>query len=105
LDSEKNLMEGLKSFKKSISKRYTLTKVILFGSQVTGKNRADSDVDLVIVSPNFKDVKFYKRPVDLYDDWKINYPVDFLCYTTEEFAEKSKQITIVREAVKNGITI
>ena len=41
----------------------------------------------------------------MYDYWSLKYPVDFLCYTPEEFNKLKKQITIVREAVENGIEI
>lgn len=41
----------------------------------------------------------------MYDYWDLRYPVDFLCYTPEEFKKLSKQITTVREAVKEGVVI
>jgi len=41
----------------------------------------------------------------MYDYWNLNYPVDFLCYSPEEFNKLKKQITIVRGAVENGIEI
>ena len=41
----------------------------------------------------------------MYDYWNLNYPVDFLCYTPKEFNKLKNQITIVREAVRDGIEI
>ena len=41
----------------------------------------------------------------MYDYWNLDYPVDFLCYTPEEFEKKKKEISIVKEAVKEGIDI
>jgi len=41
----------------------------------------------------------------LYDDWNLDLPVDFICYTPEEYKKLAKQITIVREAERNGIEI
>jgi len=35
----------------------------------------------------------------------MDYPVDFLCYTPEEFEEKRKEISIVRQALKEGVVI
>jgi len=35
----------------------------------------------------------------------MDYPVDFLCYTPEEFEEKRKEISIVRLAIKEGVVI
>ena len=37
--------------------------------------------------------------------WYYDYPVDFLYYVSKEFNELKKQITIVREAIKEGIEI
>jgi hypothetical protein len=34
-----------------------------------------------------------------------DYPVDFLCYTPEEFRKLSKQISLVKQAIKEGIEI
>jgi len=32
-------------------------------------------------------------------------PVDFLCYTSEEFEETRKEISIVRQAIKEEVVI
>jgi hypothetical protein len=53
----------------------------------------------------FKGKSPLKRPVVLYLEWTMDYPVDFLCYTPEEFEEKRKEISIVRQAIKEGIII
>ena len=79
--------------------------MFLFGSYATGKTRKWSDVDLVIVSPKFRKKKSYQRARRLYDYWDLKYPVDFLCYTPEEFNKLKKQITIVKQAVETGIEI
>ena len=79
--------------------------MIFFGSRATGRFNKDSDIDLVIVSPKFKRLNFFKRGAKMYDYWNLNYPVDFLCYTPEEFNKLKKQITIVREATKKGVEI
>jgi hypothetical protein len=50
-------------------------------------------------------MNFFKRGAKMYDYWTLDYPVDFLCYTPEEFNRMKKQITIVKEAVENGIAI
>ncbi len=60
------------------------------------------DVGLIIVSDLFKNVIPLKRPVELYLEWNLDYPVDFICYTPEEFEELSKRPSLVREALKDG---
>ena len=82
-----------------------IDRMILFGSRAGGEFSAHSDVDLLIVSPDFKGIKSYKRPISFYKYWEIDLPFEFICLTPDEFEEKSQQITIIREAVKEGIEI
>ena len=105
MDRKKSIINELGEFKRNASKEAPLQKLIFFGSRVKGKPHRYSDIDLIVVSKKFKGLKFRRRPLPLYDYWNLNYPVDFLCYTPEEFKKLSKRITIVREAVKWGIEI
>ena len=98
-------LDFLKEFKKNLSKQIPIERMFLFGSRAKGKPRRWSDFDLIIVSKKFRNVDSLKRAMGFYKYWHLDYPVDFLCYTPEEFKKLSKQITIVREAVKNGIEI
>lgn len=102
---KKSLIEELKMFKKELSRSFPVEKVILFGSMARGDTGKDSDVDLVIVSPKFSGMGFFKRGAAMYDHWSIRMPVDFLCYTPEEFRRLSKGATIVKEAEEHGIEI
>lgn len=95
----------LKEFKARLNKDYAVDKLIFFGSRAAGKPHRWSDVDLVIVSSKFRKMDFIQRGARMYDYWELDYPVDFLCYTPEEFRKLSKRITIVSEAVKEGIEI
>ena len=98
----KKHIEHLKEFKKEIGKRIKIQKMILFGSRASGKPRKESDFDIIIVSPNFKGKDSLVRGREFYKSWNINYPVDFLCYTPEEFKKLKKQLTIVQIATKEG---
>lgn len=93
------------NFKKKLEKDIQINKMLLFGSFARGDYRRWSDIDLLIVSRDFRNIKKVRRPVRLYDYWTYKYPIDFLCYTPKEFKRLSKRITIVREAVKEGIII
>ncbi len=105
MDRKKYIIQKLKEFKNTTSKEIRLDKVIFFGSRVKGRSKRYSDIDLVIVSKKFTGLKFRRRPLLLDNYWNMNYPVDFLCYTPQEFKKLSNRITIVREAVKEGIEI
>ena len=97
----KEIIKQLKEFKKKTG----VKRLILFGSAAKGKMTEHSDIDLLLVSQKFANKKRYKRPLKLYDHWTLDYPVDFLCYTPEEFEKLKKRVTIVREAVLEGIEI
>ena len=99
------ITSGLQAFKMKVDKDFPLKKMIFFGSRVRGKEHEDSDIDLIIVSDEFKSLNFIKRAAKMYDYWDLDYPVDFLCFTPEEFEKKTKGVTIVSEAVKEGIKI
>lgn len=95
----------LRKFKKSISKDFPISGMYFFGSMASGKIHKYSDIDLIIVSPKFRKLNFFQRGARMYDYWNLRMPVDFLCYSPEEFNKLKKQITIVKEAVENGIEI
>lgn len=105
MDKKKDLVKKLKVFRELVNNEIPINKFILFGSFAHGNPHKWSDVDLIVVSPKFRRKKSYKRARKLYDYWNLDYPVDFLCYTPEEFNKLKKQITIVRQAVKEGISI
>lgn len=95
----------LKNFIRRITKKYNISKILFFGSRATGNFDKESDFDLIIVSSDFKGLNFIERASKFYDYWDLNYPVDFICYTPEEFEILKKQISIVADALKFGIEI
>lgn len=102
MDKKKsNLINELKEFKN----KNKIEKMYLFGSRAMGRVHKWSDVDLIVVSKKFNGKGILKRSPELYTKWDLDYPVDFLCYTPEEFNKLKKQITIVRDAVIEGIEI
>ena len=105
MDSRKIIIHDLGKFKRKLSNSIEIDKLIFFGSRARGRAHRDSDIDLIIVSKNFRKKKFSYRPIGFYNYWDLDYPVDFLCYTPEEFKKLSKQVTIVSEAIKTGIEI
>jgi len=102
---KKEIIDGISDFKKNASKEFEIQELYVFGSFVSGKMSKDSDIDVIIVSKHFSNKKFFKRAVGLRKFWKLNRPVDFLCYTPDEFKKKKKRVSIVSEAVGEGISI
>ena len=105
MDKKQDIKKELKNFKFRLSKRLPIDKIIFFGSSAKGKEHEYSDIDLIIISPKFRGIEFRYRSLGFYKYWNLSKPFDFLCYTPEEFNKLKKQITIVREAAKEGIEI
>lgn len=95
----------VQKFKKNINKSIKVDKLILFGSRAKGNFHRYSDFDLIIISPDFKGVPWYKRPAKFYMIWNEDYPIEILCYTPEEIKRRIDKVGIVSEAVKEGIEI
>ena len=105
MGKKEDLIKDLRRFKAFVNKDLAVEKVIFFGSRASGKPNKNSDVDLIIVSDRFTKMNPISRASKMYDYWEIGLPVDFLCYTKREFNQRKNRITIVREAVLNGIEI
>ncbi len=90
------------SFQKKLVLKYSPQKVILFGSRARKDNLVDSDIDLLIVSDKFKEIKWPRRVGDVAKLWMGLVEIEPLCYTPEEFEKKKRQIGIVQQAVKEG---
>lgn len=85
-----------------------LEEVIMFGSRAREDYREKSDVDLLIVSPDFEDMVWNKRPAPFYRNWDYeNLPTpEILCYTPKEYTEKKdSSLNIVGKAVEEGFNL
>ncbi len=98
----KIVIKELKRIKAKVSKKHKIDQMILFGSRSRGEELLSSDVDLLVVSPYFKNIPFRKRPDIFLDAWKFSVDLEVICYSPEEFFRKQKEYGIVREAVKEG---
>ena len=80
-------------------------RAIAFGSRVRGDALSTSDLDLILVSPWFGSVPFLKRAASVLE--MLDYPggLELLCYTPEEFEERSQELGIVRVAIEEGIAL
>lgn len=96
----------IEDFVQRVREKYRITQAIFFGSRARGDHLADSDYDIVLVSPDFQGVFFSQRSALMYDFWR-HWPLEVepLCYTPEEFEAKRQQIGIVGEAVREGVSL
>ncbi|MGB2841636.1 MAG: nucleotidyltransferase domain-containing protein [Halobacteriota archaeon] len=88
-----------------LSKKIRIEKVIIFGSRARGEEKEESDVDLLIISPDFKAKKFRERALGFYKYYELDFPVDFICFTPEEFEKMKDRATIVKAALEEGTLI
>lgn len=91
---------------KDFPSEFRVEKVFLFGSYATGKAKSDSDIDLVIISPDFKKMAFLERLEFLSLSRKsyssLNNAMDIIGYTPEEFGKIDSESIVMRQAKKEG---
>jgi predicted nucleotidyltransferase len=89
----------------TLRERLAPLRVIAFGSRVRGDALSTSDLDLILVSSWFASVPFLRRAAAILE--LLDYPagLELLCYTPEEFEERSQELGIVRVALEQGITL
>lgn len=99
------LAEELRRFKERLSQRFCVTKMILFGSRARGDHLKTSDVDLIVVSPDFAGIPFLQRIREISALWESDLALEVLLYTPEEFVRKKEEIGIVAVAVREDLEI
>ena|SRR3989344_5361942 len=78
-------------------------RIILFGSQVYGKPRPDSDFDVAIVKNT--DIPFHDRLVEIRKLVRTTTPIDFFVFTESELASAKHTNPFVAEIVTKGKVI
>lgn len=98
--------EDILKISKLISESFNVNKIILFGSYAKGTEKADSDIDICIITDDeIKKIELLRkiRRV-LYDCTSI--PLDLLIYKTDEFYERAHKLkSIEREIEREGVSI
>lgn len=95
----------VKNYIKVINDKITVNGVLLYGSNAYGKPTKHSDVDLVIISSDFKKQNFFRR-IDWLTRQRINVAdtiaMDIIGYTPQEFSTIEKESAIMAKAKKDG---
>lgn len=95
------IIAGIRDFKKKTG----VQTAYLFGSYARGQAGKDSDVDLLLLSDKFENKPFHKRTKGFWLKWRLDLPVDFICYTPKEFEREKMQVSLVSQALKEAIVI
>lgn len=74
-----------------------ISKLILFGSQATGQATEDSDIDIVILSEDFRNKDIFERArmikeAEVLAIKKYMVPFDVITMTPEEFESQSSLV-------------
>ncbi len=85
-----------------------VNKIVIFGSFIKGRFKKNSDIDVIIVSQDFKNKDIFQRVKlatgigrELVKRFKA--PFDLLYYSDEEWEDKN--FLIINEAKRNGKVI
>lgn len=88
---DKETLNLLKDKLKEIRNKFNVEKFILFGSRARGDHVSESDIDLIVVSKDFKNIHFLDRLKQAYYGWDKIQGLDILCYTSEELDSRKTQ--------------
>ena len=106
---DRKIIETLRILKNILMKMGIHTnRIILFGSYATQKEKSDSDIDVIIISDDFKGMNLFER-LELiglaFAKGKIFEPIEALGYTEEEFRSKGRGTFIGDEVKPKGVQI
>jgi predicted nucleotidyltransferase len=96
---------ALTRFARRLRHRHRVERLVLFGSRARGDALRESDVDLLIVSPDFRDMPFTARVTSVLDLWTGAVDLEPVCLTPEEFGRKRRAIGLVRDALTEGMEL
>ena len=98
----KEIMESIQKYIEKISQYYKIDTIILFGSYAKGTQNEDSDIDIAIISSDFKDIiDDGAKLIGL--TWKIDTRIEPHPITTEDYEKVSNPF--VKEVVDTGIKV
>ena len=88
--------------------KLNIEKALLFGSAARGEADENSDIDLIVISDDFKKMALIDRLVflsKLRGQKFINWPMDILGYTSDEFEKLSQISSMFKEAKRDGMIL
>lgn len=92
----------------NLKNKLKINKVILFGSAARGVFNKDSDLDIIVLSNDFKKMNFLKR-LELLSHLRNGnarkVAMDIIGYTVDEFNKISKESIVLKEAKRTGKVI
>ena len=98
----KEIMESINKYIEKISQYYKIEAIILFGSYAKGTENQDSDIDIAIISSDFKNI--IQDGADLIGfTWKIDTRIEPHPIRTEDY--ENIATPFVQEVINTGIKV
>jgi uncharacterized protein len=108
-DMDKKIAKTLRGFKAALeAEGIEVSRMILFGSYAKRSPRRESDIDVAIISENFKGMNLLQRFETIglaLGNARIMEPIEAIGYTEEEFASKSEGTFIGDEIKSRGVEV
>ena len=98
------VLNTVRQFKDALeSHNIHVEKLILFGSHAAGMAREDSDIDLVVISPNFSGMSYWDR-IDILSEaiHQVYAPIEASAFTPEEW---SSEKSLIVDYAKDGVLV
>jgi len=98
---KKSVLKVIANFKKAIeSKGVKINKLILFGSYANGGYKDSSDIDIIVISNDFRDKTYWER-IDILSSaiYEVFEPIEAIAMTPQEWEDRESMIV---DYAKNG---
>jgi len=105
LNLPENVRKALRTFLIEVKEELGEVEVYLFGSYARGDWLLDSDLDLIVISPKFKNLEPGKRYLLVRGLLPSEISVELLLYTPEEFEERKRRSTLLREVTEYWVKL
>ena len=105
IDGDENVARFRREVLPALVMKFRPSRVLVFGSRARAQALQHSDLDVLVVSPAFAEMKWLDRAARVYEDCDIHLDVELLCYTPEEYASKLEELGIVRTATLEGVDL
>ena len=106
---DKKVIEILKTFKSALEATgIRVNRMILFGSYVTGEAKEWSDIDVAVISEDFKNMNLLERLETIglaLAKARIMEPVEARGYTEKEFNSKGEGTFVGDEIKTKGVEV
>lgn len=105
---KKSTLKAITFMKDSLKQTgLNVQKIIIFGSQASGKYKADSDIDVVVISSDFTNKNIFKRArltkeAEIETIRKFMIPLDIVTMTPAEFADDKSLLSVY---AKSGLVV